>query len=68
MPGIADDIYISQTYHSDKCRQIFNKDGKRPMSSLKDIRIWSIRPKAYCLLIKDHWDIFLVLTNNYRIF
>lgn len=67
MPGIADDIYTSKTYHSDKCRQIFNKDGKRLMSSLKHIHIWSIHPKAYSLLKKDHWN-FLLFTNNYWMF
>lgn len=40
MPEIADDIYIiSKTYHSDKRRQIFNKNGKRP-----------IYPKGYSYL------------------
>lgn len=61
-------IYISKTYHSDKCRQIFNADGKKPMSSLKDIHIWSIHPNSQSLLKRDHWGIFLVLTNNYWMF
>lgn len=68
MPWIPDNIFISKTYRSDPCRQIFNTDGKSSMSNLKNIHIRSIYPKASTFLKKDHWDVFLVLTNNYWIF
>lgn len=51
-------IYISKTYHSGKCRQIFNIDGKKPMSSLKDIRIWSIHPKSFRVFSKKITGLF----------